>query len=132
MPFWKGLVGFQIHSSEQIRFWEDTWFGNSTLRSQYPNLYNTVPNKHATMANVFSAIPLNISYRRPLIGDKLLEWQSLVAKIAQVNLNEGKYIFIWSLHKNESFTIRSMYRHLVSNGVKSYSGNLAYEVTAEN
>ena len=86
--------------------------------SQYPNLYNIVRKKHATVADVFSAIPLNISFRRSLVGNKLLEWRNLVATIAQVNLNEGIDVFIWSLHKNGMFTVKSMYKHLVSSGVR--------------
>jgi hypothetical protein len=53
-----------------VRFWEDRWLGDQTLASQYPQLYNIVHLKHDTVTNVMSSTPLNIDFRRRLIGDK--------------------------------------------------------------
>ena len=41
---------FIIKDGSQIRFWEDTWFGNRSLREQYPQLYNIVRKKQDTVA----------------------------------------------------------------------------------
>jgi len=35
---------------------------------------------------VIATSPLNISFRRALVGDKLLEWLNLVAQISSVGL----------------------------------------------
>ena len=43
-----------IKDVSQIRFWEDAWLGNSPLRVQYPQLYNIVRKKQATVAEVLS------------------------------------------------------------------------------
>jgi len=69
--FWAGLMkvkdtflnhgSFHLNDGNQIRFWEDKWIGNHTLREQYPDLYNIVRKKHATVASVFSRVPLNVS-----------------------------------------------------------------------
>jgi len=125
--FWKGLMGvknqflnlgrFKLVSGDQLRFWEDIWLGNQPLKFRYPVLFNIVRKKHATVANVLSSSPLNISFRRALVGNKLFEWHSLVASLTHVNLEEGLDIFIWGLHKTGSFTVRSMYRALISNGI---------------
>lgn len=50
--FWAGLMkvksvflsygSFRLNDGYQIRFWEDRWIGNSTLREQYPTLFNIV------------------------------------------------------------------------------------------
>jgi hypothetical protein len=50
--FWAGLMAakpnffrfghFSIKDGSQIRFWEDKWLGNTSLREQYPVLYNIV------------------------------------------------------------------------------------------
>jgi hypothetical protein len=60
------------------------------------------------------------------VGNKLVEWHSLVARLAHISLYEGTNQFVWSLNKNGVFTVKSMYRHLINNGVSS-TGNLAYE-----
>jgi len=126
--FWKGLMGvkdqflnlgrFKLVSGNQLRFWEDIWLGNQALKFKYPNLFNIVRKKRATVADVLSSSPLNISFRRGLVGNKLVEWHGLVASLIHVNLEEGTDIFMWGLHKTGSFTVRSMYKALVSNGIK--------------
>ena len=66
------LGRFKLVGGNQIRFWEDNWLGNQKLKDQFPNLFNIVQRKHATVvAEVFSSNPLNVSFRRVLVGDKL-------------------------------------------------------------
>ena len=48
----------------------------------------------------------------------ILEWHSLVSRIVNVNLHEGRDNIIWSLHKNGSFTVRPKYNFLVNTGVR--------------
>jgi len=47
--------------------------------------------------------------------------------VANTNTNDGLDIFFWQLHKNEVFSVKSMYNFLVNNGVKVSAGNLTYE-----
>ena len=60
---------------------------------QYPSLYNIVCKKNDTVAHVFDRVPLNISFRRVLVGANLVLWHSLVARIVHVRLCEEKDIF---------------------------------------
>jgi hypothetical protein len=55
---------FQLQDGRVIRFWEDSWLGATTLKEHYPNLYNIVRRKDAT-------IPFNISFRRSLVAGNL-------------------------------------------------------------
>jgi hypothetical protein len=105
--FWIGLMNtkdqfpsfenFRLQSGNQIRFCEDKWIGASTLREQYLNLYNLVRKKSVTVQYVFSTIPLNISFRRSLVGANLQAWHNLVMRIADIHLNDQLDIFKWSL-----------------------------------
>jgi len=67
---------------------------NQKLKDRFPNLFNIVRRKHATVVEILSSNPLNVSFRRVLVGDQLTEWFSLVASLVHVNLNEGMYIFM--------------------------------------
>ncbi|WVZ90711.1 hypothetical protein U9M48_036990 [Paspalum notatum var. saurae] len=126
--FWKSIMGvkdqflnlgrFKLVSGNQIRFWEDIWLDNHALKDQHPNLFNIIRNKHVTVAKVLNSTPLNVSFRRALVENRLNEWLSLVARLTQVNLQEGKDIFVWRLHTNGFFSVKSMYSSLISNGVK--------------
>ena len=51
-PFWKGLMRIKttffnrtrciVSNGSNTRFWEDTWFGDTPLVTQYPSLYRIV------------------------------------------------------------------------------------------
>jgi len=68
---------------------------------------------HATVSKVMTTSPLNISFRRALVDNKLTEWLSLVARISNVALVEGSDYFRWSLTKSGLFSVRSMYLYLI-------------------
>ena len=77
-----------------------------------------VRKKQATVTKVLQTAPLNVSFRRALVGTKLTKWHSLVASIVHVTLNNMPNRFVWGLHKIGSFSVNSMYKFLVSNGLK--------------
>jgi exonuclease III len=121
--FWRGLMrikdevlangSFNIKDGTHTRFWHDTWVGDKPLKVSYPSLYNIVRDPHATVSKVMTSAPLNISFRRALVDNKLLEWLSLVAKISNVVLVEGSDYFKWNLTSSGLFSVRSMYLHLI-------------------
>jgi hypothetical protein len=80
-------------------------------------LFNIVSKKQAKLADVLCSIPLNVEFRRALVRNKLLEWNHLVAIMANVNLQQGNGIFVWTLQKTCLFT-NFMYRYLVINVLK--------------
>jgi hypothetical protein len=90
---------FNIHNGEQIRFWEDKWLGNFTLKEQH---------------SCFRSAPLNIMFRRALVGDKLQRWNGLVTKVAFVQLYDQRDSIKWNLTKQGTFTMQSMYQNLVN------------------
>jgi len=108
------LSTFNLYNGTHIRFWEDRWFRNSTLKEQYPSLYNICRKKHISIASVFSSTPLNISFRRALVGENRLKWNELVMRIAFVQLDDQRDSIKRSLSKLGSFTVQSMYKHLVN------------------
>ena len=66
------------------------------------------------MAHVLSITPLNISFRKPIVGQRLLQWYDLVSKIENINLTRDKDSFYCNLHANGLFSIRSMYQHMLN------------------
>ena len=98
--FWASLMkvkrdflrfgNFVIKDGSQVRFWEDIWLGNSPLREQYPELYNIVRKKQDTVAEVLRTPSANLSWRRDLIGSKLVMWNNLVSRLANVMLMHNR------------------------------------------
>jgi len=67
------------------------------LKLKYPALYNIVRRKGGTVASVLSSSPLNVSFRRTLVGEKLKDWFSLVFLVLPITLNDNNDDFIWQL-----------------------------------
>uniref|UniRef100_A0A453G510 Uncharacterized protein n=1 Tax=Aegilops tauschii subsp. strangulata TaxID=200361 RepID=A0A453G510_AEGTS len=62
---------------QDTRFWEDTWLGETPLALQYPSLYNIAQRKEVSVATVLGSIPLNMQFRRSLIGQRWDRWLHL-------------------------------------------------------
>jgi type V secretory pathway adhesin AidA len=79
--FWSGLMEikndllrmgkFTVGYGSQTRFWEDAWLESIPFKSQYLSLYNIVRKKSATVATVLRLNPLNVAFRRSLVGNNL-------------------------------------------------------------
>ena len=54
------------------------------------------------------------------MDNNLSQWQQLVSKVVDVQLHDRDDRFIWSLHQNGMFTVRSMYRALTTNEVQHH------------
>lgn len=97
-PFWKGLmrvketffhrVKFIVRDGTTTRFWEDTWLGNTPLALQYPSLYHTAQCKEDYIATVLQTVPLNIQFRRSLVGERWNSWLHLVRRLMDVQLSD--------------------------------------------
>ena len=128
-PFWKGIIklkddffkrgNFSVGNGEQTRFWEDTWLGRVSLQTEYPSLYAIASNKHSTdkhstVHNVLGTAPINLPFRRVLIGDNRTNWLILVERLMRVNLIKEEDRFKWTLTSNGAFTVKSYYEDLVN------------------
>ena len=124
-PFWKGLMrvkedffsrgSFMVGNGETTRFWEDTWLGPTPLKNQYPLLYNIVQQKNVSIHDVFhNSPPLNIGFRRALVGNKWDMWSHLCVRLMGVTLTNEPDTFVWKLTQTGIFTVKSMYEDLMN------------------
>jgi hypothetical protein len=122
--FWSGLrkvkdsflnlSRFQLSNGQNVRFWEDKWLDNRTLKELYPTLFAIIRKKHISAVSVFSTIPLNISFWRGSVGNNLNCSHNLVAWVANTRISNTEDKFIWGLHQNGIFLVKSMYLALIS------------------
>jgi hypothetical protein len=101
---------FSIKAGSQICFWEDSWLGNSPLREQYPALYSIVHHKSDTIALVMASSPLDVTFRRDLIGPTLVAWNALLQRLESIQLSTGPDEFCWNLHPDGKFSVGSLYK----------------------
>src|SRR5512139_1398597 len=76
-----------------------------------------------------STTPLNVSFRRSIVGPKLVEWNGLISRLANIILSNEKDCFIWSLHKNGYFSVKSIYNAIINSNVRIHK-RILWEVKA--
>jgi hypothetical protein len=64
------------------------------------------------VTHVLSTVPLNISFRRVVVGENRVKWLKLVGSLLEVQLNEQRDIFVWNISK--TFSVRAMYNDLMT------------------
>ena len=69
---------------------------------------------------VLSMAPLNVAFRRSLVGVNLQAWHNVVAMVVNVQLTNQRDRFVWGLHQNELFSIKFIYRALLTAEVAPY------------
>jgi hypothetical protein len=104
-------VRFKVQDGTQARFWEDPWLGKDPLMSVYPNLYRIVRRKNVTVAQVLSTTPLNVSFRRALVGEIWEDWLDLGGKVMAVSLTEHRDCFLWTA--NKAFSVKNLYNDII-------------------
>jgi hypothetical protein len=113
-----GFESFKIKDGSQTHFWMDTWLGNIPLKDKFLSLFNIVRRKQDLMASVLASVPLNIFFRRNLVGRNLRDWHRIVASLQDMNLQGERDVFVWSLHSSSTFSVSSVYTALINNGIR--------------
>jgi hypothetical protein len=119
---------FSIKDGSEIRFCEDKWLDNTSLREQYPALYAIVHHKGDTLAHVLGSHPSNMTFRRNLFGPRLVSWESLLQRLANIQLTNGKDEFRWNLHENGKFSVASMYNALILSDLPVYDNKKIWKM----
>jgi hypothetical protein len=97
--------------------------------SQYPCLHNIARPKHVTIAKVLCGLSPNLSWRRDLIGPKLVAWNNLLSHITNIELSHEQDEFHWNLHPNGKFSVKSCYQALLHTDIPNIN-KLIWKVKA--
>jgi hypothetical protein len=76
-------------------------------------LYAIIRHKGDTIAHVLESIPPNVTFRRNLYGPRLVSWEALLQRLANVHLTDGRDELYWNLHENGKFSVASMCNALI-------------------
>ncbi|XP_078181259.1 uncharacterized protein LOC144574986 [Carex rostrata] len=121
-PFWKAVldiapivqnsISFSPNCSTTVSFWHDIWYGESSLATQFPHLYNkcTLPNifLHEVMATQGD----NLRYNRQLAGMDLKDWENLQNILCTLLIDDNQPPMQWRWSSSEFFTVKSLYQFL--------------------
>ena len=84
------------------------------LELQYHSLYSIVQQRDAFVATMLHSTPLNIHFRRTLVGACWEAWLHLVRRLMDVHLSQHPDQLCWKLTRNGEFTVKSMYLDVIS------------------
>jgi hypothetical protein len=101
---------FLIKDGLEIRFWEDRWLDNTTLREQYSSLYGIVCSKSDNITKLLESSPPYLTFKKYLVGPRLALWDFLLQRLALIHLRQGFNEFWWSLRESGKFTVDFTYR----------------------
>ena len=96
---------------------------NTTLRKQFPALYNIAHHKSDTLAKVMATSPPDVSFRRSLFGPRQTSWNVLLQRLASVHLTQGSDEFRWNLKENDKFSVDYMYKAFIQPDVPVDNNN---------
>uniref|UniRef100_A0A453G7T8 Uncharacterized protein n=1 Tax=Aegilops tauschii subsp. strangulata TaxID=200361 RepID=A0A453G7T8_AEGTS len=80
------------------------------------SLYNIVQRKEDYVGTVLQSVPLNIQFRRSLVGERWNSWIHLVGRLMDVQLSDQPDSLQWKLARNGVFTVKSFYLDLINSG----------------
>uniref|UniRef100_A0A453L1G0 Uncharacterized protein n=1 Tax=Aegilops tauschii subsp. strangulata TaxID=200361 RepID=A0A453L1G0_AEGTS len=77
-------------------------------------MYRIVQRRDALVATIMQSIPLNIQFRRALVGDRWESWLHLVSRLMEVQLSHQPDQLCWLLTRSGEFTVKSMYIDVIN------------------
>lgn len=114
-PLFNRFTKFIAKDGKNMRFWEDCWCDNQTLKLCFPNLFVVSSRKEAS---VFQCWDMennmwNLSLRRGLFNRELSSWIALVEKINDVRLISEPDMIRWQPKSSGVYSTKSMFQNLV-------------------
>jgi hypothetical protein len=96
-------------------FWGDSWCSISPLKDMFPVLFDICNDQKISVAEA-AVLGWRFTYRRWLTPDLIIQEAGILQILNHVRLSEEKDSPHWKWSKNGIFTVKSMYKHLCSNG----------------
>ncbi|RVW60988.1 putative ribonuclease H protein [Vitis vinifera] len=104
------FVHLVVGNGERIRFWEDLWWGNQTLCSQFVDLYRVISVKNLTVSNVLGnslSLSWNFNFRRNLTNSEIDLLQRLMSSRSSVLFSPSSSDSrVWSLSSSGLFSVK--------------------------
>jgi hypothetical protein len=76
-----------------------------------------VRHKGDTIAKVMETSPPNVAFRKDLSGQRIVSLNTLLQRLANIQLQPGHDEFRWNLYENGKFSVASMYNALILSDV---------------
>ncbi|WMV19468.1 hypothetical protein MTR67_012853 [Solanum verrucosum] len=88
-----------VNNGRKIRFWEDNWLGNGSLKRLFPDIHHLNQQQESTLYEVWSEHGWNLTYRRLMQDwevERLAEFYGILDQF--LGFKEGEDTLKWKCH----------------------------------
>ena len=96
--------------------WEDLWLTDTSFASQFPHLYAISNDQNITVRDALGSSISSLSFRRNIVGPKLVEWENVRTLCDNVVLSDEDDQLVWLLTASKQFPVKSFYSAMQSVG----------------
>ncbi|RVW90400.1 Transposon TX1 uncharacterized 149 kDa protein [Vitis vinifera] len=104
---------FVVGDGDRIRFWDDLWWGDQTLGTQYPRLLSVVTDKNAPISSILGysrPFSWNFNFRRNLTDSEIEDLESLMRSLDRLHISPSvPDKRSWSISPSGLFTVKSSF-----------------------
>ena len=72
-------TSFNVKSGRKIKFWDDDWLGNGSLKQLFPDMYLLNQQQESTLQEVWTPQGWNLTYRRLMQDWEVEDWLKFMA-----------------------------------------------------
>ena len=126
--FWKGVMwaaravkmgySWHVENGRSVRFWEDIWFGNCPLATQFWEIYFVSNQQTQTISELWDGEQLRCTFRRTFTESMMVQWKELLSIVRSVTLSWEEDQPIWQYESKGVYSSRSMYAIVNFRGVR--------------
>ena len=104
---------FVVGNEERIRFWEDLWWGDQPLGTQYPRLFRVVVDKNIPISSVLGPtrpFSWNLNFCRNLSDSEIEDLEGLMRSLDELHLSPSvPDARFWPLSSSRLFLVKSFF-----------------------
>lgn len=93
--------------------------GDTPLKTQFLDLFDLCSDLDSLVSECWANNEWEVQFRRSLTARDLLQWDEMMLKLQNIQLNDNEDEVAWALNKSRRFTTKSLYRFLTFEGVSS-------------
>ena len=125
-----GEIGctMSVGNGQDIRFWLDTWFGDFSLKSRFPDLFEISLEPDITLIEVVQSPENGLRFCRQLTGMLWVDFNSLLNIIQSITLTPENDSICWKWSADGKFATHSAYEWLIFRGVTQPNNEIWWPV----
>lgn len=112
-----GFFFWKVGNSRSIKFWEDQWFGGSSLAIQFWPIYVINNEKGITINRAWDGVHLKLTFRRAVLMSLILMWEELTQIACSIRVTENNGDIIWKYDSRGVYSVQYLYAVVNFRGV---------------